>query len=68
MSMDDVIRLLQHEYERGKKNPYVQNPLAWALYKVWKVVDAAGESRISVNTKRALEKLDRAVHSREETL
>ena len=27
------------EYERAKRLEYVRNPLAWALYETWKVID-----------------------------
>ena len=40
MTLEKVIKLLEAEYERAKKIAYVQKPLAWALYQVWKKVDA----------------------------
>lgn len=39
MTLEKAIKLLKAEYERAKNIPYVQNPLAWALYQVWKKVD-----------------------------
>ena len=39
MTLEKAIKLLETEYERAKKLEWVQNPLAWALYQVWKKVD-----------------------------
>ena len=34
-----AIRTLEKEYERAKNLEWVHNPLAYALYKVWKMAD-----------------------------
>lgn len=34
-----AIRLLEQEYERAKEMDFVYNPIAWALYRVWKKMD-----------------------------
>lgn len=39
MTLKKAIELLESEYERAKKLEYVHNPLAWALYQVWKKAD-----------------------------
>ena len=39
MTLEKAIRMLQTEYEKAKNLSFVRNPLAYALYKVWKVVD-----------------------------
>lgn len=39
MSLDGAIEHLKKEYERACKLEWVQNPLAYALYQVWKKVD-----------------------------
>lgn len=39
MTLKKAIKLLEDEYERAKKMEHVQNPLAWALYQVWKIAD-----------------------------
>lgn len=39
MTLQKAIKLLEVEYENAKKLEYVHNPLAYALYKVWKKVD-----------------------------
>lgn len=40
-----AVRLLHKEYERAKENPIVRNPLAYALYQVWKAVDDCENGR-----------------------
>lgn len=42
MKLEKAIKLLEKEFEKAKKknNSWVRNPLAYALYQVWKVVDA----------------------------
>ena len=39
MTLEKAIKLLEEQYERAKKLKYVENPLAWALYQVWRTVD-----------------------------
>ena len=41
MKIDKAKRLLQAEYEKAKKLEWVHNPVAYALYQVWKMADAA---------------------------
>lgn len=41
--IEKVIRLIESEYERALKLEYIRNPLAFALYRVWKKID--GERR-----------------------
>lgn len=38
--LHEAVRALHAEYEKAKRKPFVRNPLAYALYKVWKLVDA----------------------------
>lgn len=40
MTIKTVLFMVAQEYERAKQNSYVQKPLAYALYKVWRLVDA----------------------------
>ena len=40
MTLKKAIQMLEAEYERAKKLDFVHNPLAWALYQVWKKADA----------------------------
>lgn len=40
MTLKKAIKLLETEYERAKKMEYVRNPLAWALFQVWKKADS----------------------------
>ena len=39
MQIDTAIKLLQEEYERAKTLEFVRDPVAWALYQVWKKAD-----------------------------
>lgn len=39
MTLEQAKELLDEEYERAKKLEYVNNPLAYALYQVWKKAD-----------------------------
>lgn len=39
MSVDNAMFLVQDEYKRAAQNPAVRNPLAYALFKVWRKVD-----------------------------
>lgn len=49
MTIQKAIRLLEKEYERAIKLEYVHNPLAYALYQVWKRPTAKGVQN-DVNT------------------
>lgn len=39
MNLQKAIKLLEQEYERAQKMCWIHNPLAWALYRVWKKAD-----------------------------
>lgn len=39
MTLEKAIERLKTEYERAKSLSYVINPLAYALYQVWKEAD-----------------------------
>ena len=41
MNLEQAIEMLRKEYERAKKMEYVQKPLVWALFQVWKEADKA---------------------------
>lgn len=41
MTYEEAIKLLEAEYERAKRLDYVINPIAYALYQVWKKADRA---------------------------
>ena len=43
MTIEKAIKMLEKEYERAKKLDFIRNPLAYALYQVWKVADTIGE-------------------------
>lgn len=39
MKLSKAIKLLVQEYEKAKKLEFVHNPIAYALYRVWKIAD-----------------------------
>lgn len=39
MTLEQAIEMLKEEYEQAKKQGYIRNPLAWALYQVWRAAD-----------------------------
>lgn len=39
MTLEEAIKLLESEYERAKRLDFVNNPIAYALYQVWKKAD-----------------------------
>ena len=39
MTLTKALNMVEKEYERAKNLKYVRNPLAYALYKVWKEAD-----------------------------
>jgi len=47
-TLEKAIKLLEKEYERAKGLEYVHNPLAYALFRVWKIVDK--EKALKANT------------------
>ena len=40
MTIEKAIKMVKDNYESAKKLDYIRNPLAFALYKVWKLADA----------------------------
>lgn len=65
MTLEKAIKLLEKEYEKAKGLECVYNPLAYALYKVWKMADSPRTGGISDKTKAALEKMGRKAHGGE---
>ena len=45
MDIEAAIKKLRAEYERAKNLEFVRNPLAYALYQVWKLADKDGGAR-----------------------
>ena len=45
MTLKKAIELLELEYERAKEMRYVQKPLAWALFQVWRKADNTEKER-----------------------
>lgn len=44
MTLGKAIKLLEKEYEKAKQLKWVYNPIAYALYKVWKMADEGGKN------------------------
>ena len=42
MTLEKAIEMLKAEYERALKLEFVYDPLAWALYRVWRKVSGGG--------------------------
>ena len=40
MTLEQAKNLLEKEYERAKGLEWIENPLAYALYHVWRTADA----------------------------
>lgn len=45
MTLKRAIKLLEKEYERAKTLKFVRKPLAYALFKVWKIADREEECK-----------------------
>lgn len=45
MTLEKAVKMLENKYEQAKNMEYVQKPLAWALYQVWKEVDSMQEEK-----------------------
>jgi len=43
MTLEKAVNSLFAEYERALQLKFVRNPLAYALYRVWKMADREGE-------------------------
>lgn len=39
MTLENAFVLIKQEYEKATESKYVNNPLAYALYQVWKIAD-----------------------------
>ena len=45
MKIETAIRKLMGKYENARKLEYVRDPVAWALYQVWKMADNEGKDK-----------------------
>lgn len=39
MTLERAIELLRFEYSKAKQQEWIKNPLAYAIYQVWKTAD-----------------------------
>lgn len=46
MKKDRAIRVFVEKYEQVKGNPQINDPVAWALYRTWRIAD--GEKKKSL--------------------
>lgn len=46
MTFEKAVKLLEEKYEQAQKTEYVQYPLAWALFQVWKEVDSMKSEKL----------------------
>lgn len=44
MTLNKAIKTLTEEYEKAKRLEWVHNPLAYALYQVWKIADRSDQN------------------------
>ena len=42
--LEKAIAMLRAEYEKASNQPFVHNPIGYALYKTWKEFDEENES------------------------
>ena len=40
LTIEQAIKLIRDKYEDNKDKKWVQNPVAYTLYEVWKIVDS----------------------------
>ena len=62
MTLDKAIKLLEREYEKAKGLEVVYNPIAYALYKVWKMADGREPINVTQKTLCALDAMDKKAH------
>ena len=43
MTFEKAISRIEDEFEEAKKLPFIRNPLAYAIYQVWKMADMDGK-------------------------
>ena len=51
MSIEDAIELIRSKYEDNKDKKWVQNPVAYTLYEVWRITDSKAVYRPSESSK-----------------
>lgn len=39
MTLEKAIEMLNRKYEQAKDNPQINDPVAWALYRAWRIAD-----------------------------
>lgn len=54
MTIEKAIELLKDEYEMSKQLEFIKNPLAYALYQVWKKADTEERNKRSEETMKKI--------------
>lgn len=44
MTIKTAIEMLEKEYEKAKKLSFVRNPIAYAVYQVWKMAERGNDN------------------------
>lgn len=39
MTLEQAIEILKDKYDQAKDNPQIYDPVGWALYRTWQIVD-----------------------------
>ena len=39
MKLEKAIQILNDKYKQAKGNPKIDDPVAWALYRTWRIAD-----------------------------
>ena len=45
MTLAKAVNLVITEYEKAQKMEHIYNPMAYALYQVWKMADREGDKK-----------------------
>ena len=43
ITLEDAHKMLDEQFQQARQQPLIEKPLAWALYQVWRDVDAEEE-------------------------
>lgn len=46
LTLGKVIKMIEEDYEKSLRLPYIRKPLAHTLYRIWTVIDSMEQERI----------------------
>lgn len=52
MTLEAALKMVSVKYENAKKLDHIRNPLAYALYAVWRLADKGGNVNGSKNSRK----------------